>query len=77
MFKLSNYAIETFNFIEQKKTFNPTILTSQDADGEGVAPGVQGEGGPQLVPFETRRNFHSGPSLITWVTSFVRNSTKL
>ena len=51
-------------------------LTSNEVDGEGVAaPGVQGEGGPHL-PLDKTKNFHSGPSLITCVTSLVKNSTR-
>lgn len=54
------------------------FFTSTEAEvaGEGVAVGVQGEGGPGVLqPFPTNPNFHSGLSLITWVASFPRNSS--
>ena len=56
---------------------NPVTSSEAEVAGEGVAVGVQGEGGPGVPPpFPTTANFHSGLSLITWVASFPRNSSR-
>ena len=47
--------------------------TEVDVAGEGVCVGVQGDGGPAVQA--AVGNFHSGLSLITWVTSLERHSS--
>ena len=49
--------------------------TEVEVAGEGVCVGVQGDGGPAVQAAVETGNFHSGLSLITWVTSLERHSS--
>eukprot|EP00092_Neocalanus_flemingeri_P107974 GFUD01138598.1.p1 GENE.GFUD01138598.1~~GFUD01138598.1.p1 ORF type:complete len:134 (-),score=9.88 GFUD01138598.1:145-546(-) len=55
------------------------LLSAESTDvevaGDGVCVGVQGDGGPVVQEGVEMGNFHSGLSLITWVTSLERHSS--